>query len=164
MAATRDELLAVHRAWLDDEVLFREGQSLFPDSSQLPSRERVIDRMRVALEERARPAPPSDAELALWFEAHRARYEHPALLDVEDATPPGSPTEAAARARVTSLERGSVSDARALRGRPEATLAQTYGAEAVAWLFRAERGKWLALPTRAGWRVLRLVALTPAGR
>jgi PPIC-type PPIASE domain len=160
--ATREELLAVHRAWIDEEVLYREGMALFPDASSPPPRERVVARMRAALDERAAPAPPSDAELERWFEAHRPRYERPALLDVEDATPPGRVTEAAARAQIASLARGAALDVRALGARPESSLAQSYGAEALAALTRAERGSWVALPTRAGWRALRLVTFTPA--
>jgi PPIC-type PPIASE domain len=159
---TRDELLTVHRAWIDDEVLYREGKARAPAASVPPSRERVIAQMLAALDESVRPAPPSEDELSRWFEAHRERYEHPALLDVEDATPSGRATEAEVRARIAALARGATSDARVLRARPESSLVPSYGADVVAALTRAEPGKWLALPTRAGWRAVRLLAFVPA--
>lgn len=162
---TREEMLELHRVWIDDEILYREGLKLEASPGGATSRERVTARARGAIDQKVRATSVSDEELRIWFESHRDVYEQPARFDFEDAAKPGLGTEAAIRALVTGLERGGPLDAgvslRAFRGRPESNLVQSYGKDVANALRRAEPGKWLPLETRDGWRAVRLIAFTP---
>lgn len=162
---TREEMLELHRVWIEDEILYREGLKLEPSAGAATSREKVTARALGAIDQKVRATSVSDEELRLWFEGHRDAYEQPARFDFEDAATPGRSTEAAIRALVTRLNGGAPLDTgvslRAFRGRPESNLVQSYGKEVGSALQRAELGKWLPLETRDGWRALRLIAFTP---
>jgi hypothetical protein len=162
----REDLLAIHRVWINNEVLYREGKTL--PAGEAGTREQVIARSLRAIEEKVSPPAVTIEELRHWFESRRERFEQPARFDFEDATPPGTNSEAAVLAAVRKLNAGAPGDARAssrfFKGRPESNLVQSYGSKAAAALTQAEPGKWLALETRDGWRAMRLLALQPAIR
>ena len=111
--------------------------------------------------------PPFDAAtLRDWFERHRARYDEPARFDFEEAVLSGDTSETAVRAFVDALSAGTPGDSRAglrvFKGRPLANLVQSYGSQFTQALAAVPAGEWRALPTRDGWRAVRLVASTPA--
>lgn len=163
---TRQELLSIHRVWIDNEVLYREGKKLPLAAGEASNRERVIEKQLEELEKKLAPQPISDAELARWFERHRDKYQQPARFDFEDAALPGPSSEPSVRALVERLNQGHVADAavRAFHDRPESNLVQSYGAGAARELSRSEPGQWRALLTRDGWRAMRLQALKPGQR
>jgi hypothetical protein len=161
--ATREELLELHRVWIDDEILFREGQKLPGDNTD---REKVVTRALHDIDQKLGAAPVTEVDLRRWFEAHRDQYEQPMRFDFEDAPLGTAGTEAAARALATTLNATTPptvpGDVRAFQKRPEANLAQSYGAEVAKSLSAAAPGKWQAVHARDGWRVMRLLSSYPA--
>jgi hypothetical protein len=69
------------------------------------------------------------------------------------------------RAFVAALNAGAPGDAKAglrvFKGRPQANLVQSYGADLAKALAESPPGEWRALRTRGGWRAMRLKAATP---
>jgi hypothetical protein len=163
--ATREELLELHRVWIDNEILYREGLKLPATVGKAASREQVSARALLVIEEAARPGLVSDEELRRWFESRRDKYEQPARFDFEDLALPGQSSEAAVRGVVEQLNNGAPGDAQAslrvFKGRPESNLVQSYGPEVATALAKSQPGRWLPLPARQGWRAMRLVAMTP---
>jgi len=161
---TRDDLLAIHRVWIDNEILYREGLKLPRAGGAAASREQVIFNALRVIDEQVTPASVTDAALRRWFESRRDKYEQPARFDFEDAALSGQSSEAAARALVERLNSGAPADARTsvrvFKGRPESNLVQSYGPQVAEALARSQPGVWHALRARDGWRAMRLVAMT----
>src|SRR3954471_14527983 len=97
------ELQALHRVWLDNEVLYREGLALQVDKGDTAIRERVIFKALSVVDSNVKLPPASDALLRPWFEAHRDKYDEPARYDFEEAALSGNNSEAAVRDFVTQL-------------------------------------------------------------
>lgn len=163
---TAQELEALRRVWLDNEVLYREGLALQVDKGDTAIRERVIFKALSVIDANVRLPQLSDEALRDWFEAHRAKYDEPARYDFEEAVLSGDTSEAAVRAFVQALSSGTPGDAdaglRVFKGRPHANLVQSYGPELARDLEQAPPGQWQALRTRDGWRAMRLQSITPA--
>lgn len=161
-AATREELLELHRVWIDDEILFREGSKLGGETSDRP---KVVARALEQLDQKLEAAPATEAELRRWFEAHRDQYEQPQRFDFEDA-PLTSSTEAEARKLVAALNDstppGAAEGVRSFQKRPVSNLVQSYGPEVAAAFAQADADKWFAVRARDGWRVMRVLARIPA--
>lgn len=158
-----DELAALRRVWLDNEVLYREGLALQVDRGDTAIRERVIFKSLSVIDASVKLPPFDDAVLRRWFESHRVKYDEPARYDFQEAVLPGEPSEAAARSFVAELNSGVPGDARAglrvFKGRPHENLVQSYGAEFAAALEASAPGNWRALASREGVRVVRLDAV-----
>lgn len=167
-APNDDELYALRRVWLDNEVLYREGLRLRLDEGDKMIRDRVIFKaLSMVNAELKRPAH-DEGVLRAWFEKHRAKYDEPARYDFQEAVleaGAGSAGEAAARALAAALNAGTPGDARAglrvFKGRPHDNVVQSYGADFARALEALPLGEWRALPHGGGWRVMRLEALTP---
>lgn len=157
---------ALRRAWLDNEVLYREGLALGVDKGDSAIRERVIFKALSVVDANVKPAQPDEATLRAWFEKNRARYDEPERFDFQEAVLAGANDEAAVRAFVATLDRGTPGELdaglRVYKGRPHANLVDGYG-EAFATAFeRATPGEWRAWATRGGWRAMRLEARSAA--
>jgi hypothetical protein len=163
-----DELDSLHRVWLDNEVLYREGLALQVDKGDPAIRERVIFKALSVIDSNVHVPPADDKVLRAWFEAHRDKYDEPARYDFEEAALSGDSSEAAVREFVTALNGGTPGDAKAglrvFKGRPRASLVESYGPEFVRALAAAPPNTWQAIRTRDGWRAMRLDATTPAKR
>lgn len=158
------ELGALHRVWLDNEVLYREGLALQVDKGDPAIRERVIFKALSVVDSNVK-LPPVDANvLRKWFEEHRVKYDEPARYDFDEAVLSGDNSEAAVRAFAAELNGGTQGDAKAglrvFKGRPHENLVQSYGPALAEALVKAKPGEWQALPTAAGWRALRLNAIS----
>ena len=160
-----DELEALHRVWLDNEVLYREGLALQVDRGDPAIRERVIFKALSAIDSNVKVPQPTDQVLRPWFEAHRGKYDEPARFDFDEAALSGDSGEAAVRAFVAALNDGAPGDAKAglrvFKGRPRANLVDSYGLELAHALEAAPPGQWQAVLTKGGWRAMRLNAVTP---
>jgi hypothetical protein len=163
-------MLALHRVWIDNEVLYREGLKLSGETGEGATRaganrEDVIFKALGVIDRSVRPSSVQDEVLRRWFESRRDQYERPASFDFEDAALSGDSSEAAVRGLVEELNRGAPASARAsvrdFRGRPESNLVHSYGPEAAQVLAKAQPGTWLAMRARDGWRAVRLIAMTP---
>jgi hypothetical protein len=157
------ELAALRQVWLDNEVLYREGLALQVDKGDSAIRERVIFKALSVIDASVKLPPVDDTILRDWFVAHRARYDEPSRFDFQEAVLSGETSEAAVRAFVAALNAGAPGDARAglrvFKGRPLANLVQSYGPDFPKALEAAPTGEWRSLPTRDGWRAIRLEAI-----
>ena len=160
-----DELAALRRAWLDNEVLYREGLALQVDRGDAAIRERVIFKALSVVNTSVTLPPFDDKLLRAWFDANRVKYEDPARFDFQEAVRSGDGSEAAVRAFVAELNDGVPGDTnaglRVFKGRPRTNLVQSYGPGFAEALEAAAPGQWQALPTSSGWRVIRLGSITP---
>jgi hypothetical protein len=160
-----EELEALHRIWLDNEVLYREGLALEVDKGDPAIRERVIFKALSVVDSNVKLPPVSDQVLRAWFEAHRDKYDEPARYDFEEAALSGSNSETSVREFVLALNHGTPGDAKAglrvFKARPHSNLVDSYGAEFAKALEATAPGSWQALHTRDGWRAMRLNAITP---
>jgi hypothetical protein len=161
-----EELAALHRVWLDNEVLYREGLALQVDKGDPAIRERVIFKALSVVDSNVHLPAADDHVVRAWFEAHRDKYDEPARYDFEEAALSGDSSEAVVRAFVTALNGGMPGDAKAglrvFKGRPRGSLVESYGAELATALAAAQPNVWQALRTRDGWRAMRVQATTPA--
>jgi hypothetical protein len=157
------ELEALHRVWLDNEVLYREGLALQVDKGDPAIRERVIFKALSVVDSNVKLPPADDRVLRAWFESHRDKYDEPARYDFEEAALSGDSSEATVRDFVTALNSGMPGDAKAglrvFKARPRANLVESYGPDLATALEQAKPGVWQALSTRSGWRAMRLDAI-----
>jgi PPIC-type PPIASE domain len=164
-APNAQELDALHRVWLDNEVLYREGLALQVDRGDPAIRERVIFKALSVIDSNVKLPAADEKVLRAWFEGHRDRYDEPARYDFQEAALSGDSSEAAVRDFVKALASGTPGDAKAglrvFKGRPHANLVESYGAELANMLEHAPPGVWQALHTRDGWRAIRLDAVIP---
>jgi hypothetical protein len=164
-APNAEELDALRRVWLDNEVLYREGLSLQVDKGDPAIRERVIFKALSVIDSNVKLPQATDEILRRWFDGHREKYDEPARYDFEEAALSGDSSEAAVRAFVAELNGGTPGDAKAglrvFKNRPHPNLVQSYGAELTKQVTAGEKGKWYALETRDGWRAMRLNASSP---
>lgn len=160
-----DELYALRRVWLDNEVLYREGLALGLDKGDTTIRERVIFKALSVINTGLKLPPFDEKLLREWFENNRAKYDEPARYDFQEAVLSGDRSEAGVRAFATALNVGTPGDAKAglriFKGRPQANLVQSYGTDFAKTLAASPPGEWRVLPDRDGWRLIRLEAITP---
>jgi hypothetical protein len=155
-----DELYALRRVWLDNEVLYREGLALQLDQGDTMIRERVIFKQLSVIDAGTKLPPYDDAVLREWFEKNRAKYDEPGRYDFQEAILAGDKSENSVRAFVSSLNAGTPGDIKAdlrvFKHRPHDNLVQSYGAEFATALDAGPAGEWRALATKDGWRAMRL--------
>src|SRR5258707_13840720 len=65
-----EELEALHRVWLDNEVLYREGLALQVDKGDPAIRERVIFKALSVIDSNVKLPPADEKVLRVWFESH----------------------------------------------------------------------------------------------
>ena len=162
----KDELYALRKVWLDNEVLYREGLALQLDKGDNAIRERVIFKALSMIDAGTRLPPIDDARLREWFESHREKYDEPARYEFQEAVLSGKPTDASVQAFVHALNSGTPGDAeaglRVFKGRPRDNLVQSYGAEFATAIDAVPTGEWRALPSKEGLRAIRLESISQA--
>jgi hypothetical protein len=160
-----EELYALRRVWLDNEVLYREGLALRLDDGDPAIRERVIFKALSVIDAGLARPPIDDEQLRTWFEERRARYDEPDRYDFEEAVLNGGAGETDVLAFVADLNAGTPGDAQAglrvFKGRPHDNLLQSYGESFAAELASAEPHVWRAVHSSEGLRAVRLLAVTP---
>lgn len=163
-----EELEALTRRWIDNEILFREGIALGVDQGDKMIRDRVIFKSLMIMETGLKLPPIDDDKLREWFEAQRAKYDEPVRYDFQEAVLNDGNGEAAVHTFVKDLNAGTPGDARAglrvFKGRPHDNLVQSYGAEFAKALEASPMGEWRALPSQDGLRVMRLDAISASKR
>ena len=163
---SEDELFALRRIWLDNEVLYREGLALKLDQGDPAIRDRVIFKALSVVEAGLKLPPYDDDLLRGWFEMNRVKYDEPPRYDFEEAVIAGDRSESVARDLASALNEGTPSDIEAglriFKARPLPTIVQSYGPEFAEALQRAPVGAWEPLRHRDGWRVIRVSGQSPA--
>src|SRR5262245_60907152 len=128
-----EELYALRRVWLDNEVLYREGLALQLDQGDPAIRERVIFKALSVIDAGTKLPPFDDKLLRDWFESNRARYDEPARYDFQEAVLAGESSDAAVRAFVELLHKGTPGELnaglRVYKGRPRSNIVDGYGEE-----------------------------------
>lgn len=165
-APNEEELYALRRVWLDNEVLYREGLAMQMDQGDESIRDRVIFKALSSINATLKLPPVDDAVLRSWFEKNRSKYDEPPRHDFSEAVvPEANPGEATARALASALNQGSGGDTsaslRVFKGRPLSNIEQSYGQPFAQALRSAPPNVWLALPHGAIWRVVRPEGSTP---
>jgi hypothetical protein len=158
------EMAALRRVWLDNEVLYREGLALQVDKGDTAIRERVIFKALSVVDANTKLPPVDDKVLRQWFDSHRAKYDEPARFDFQEAVLSGEPSEEAVRAFVAALNAGTPGDVtaglRVFKARPLANLVQSYGADFAKALEASPVGEWRAQQSKEGWRAIRVDGIT----
>jgi len=162
----KEELYALRRVWLDNEVLYREGLALQVDRGDPAIRERVIFKALSVVDANLKPPPFDERVLREWFEANRVKYDEPARYTFQEAVLVGENSEGPVRAFVEMLNRGRSggdlnAGLRVYKGRPHSNVVQGYGEEFAAALEESPPGTWRAYSTRGGWRAIQLDSVTP---
>jgi hypothetical protein len=165
-APNAEELAALRRAWLDNEVLYREGLAMQVDRGDDAIRQRVIFKALSVLEADNKLPPFDDQSLRTWFEKNRAKYDEPPRFDFREAVLSGDMAEASARELATRLNSGVPGEIgaglRVFKGRPHNNLVLSYGDNFAKELEGAKPGQWLSLQAKDGWRVIQLDAVAAA--
>ena len=165
-APDKEELFALRRVWLDNEVLYREGMALGLDRGDKAIRERVIFKALSVVDAGVKRPPLDEATLRAWFDKNRARYDEPARFDFEEAIVTGDRNEDVVRAFAAALNAGTPGDVeadlRVFTNRPRGNVVESYGEPFAAALETLTPGEWQALPSKEGLRVMRLKSTKPA--
>ena len=164
-APDTEELYALRRVWLDNEVLYREGLALQMDKGDKAIRDRVIFKALSTINAGLKLPPVDETTLRAWFEKNRIKYDEPPRLDFSEAIlPEANPTEASARTLAATLNAAGGGEAnaglRVFKGRPQSNIVQSYGTDFSRALEQQPLGEWRALRHADTWRVMRLEALT----
>ncbi len=75
----------VSAAYLREEALVREAQSLGLDQGDAIVRRRLIQKMELLLRGLSEPEPPTDEELRAYYDAHRDQYTRDGTTTFEHA-------------------------------------------------------------------------------
>jgi hypothetical protein len=161
---SKEELYALRRVWLDNEVLYREGLAMQLDKGDKAIRERVIFKALSVVDAGTKLPPVDDTTLRKWFESRRDKYDEPARYTFQEAVPAGDKSESALRSlavRLNSNTPGDLeADLRVFTGRPHENLVQSYGAEFAAALEAAKPGEWQVIASTAGLRAVKLESIS----
>ncbi|MDB5970422.1 MAG: hypothetical protein JWQ90_2872 [Hydrocarboniphaga sp.] len=165
-APNEDELYALRKVWLDNEVLYREGLKMQVDRGDPAIRDRVIFKALSNIDASVKMPPITDKMLKDWLESHRDKYDEPARYDFNEAVLSGERSESTVRAFTEALNRGQPGDSQAglrvFTGRPLSNVEQSYGADFAKALAGTAAGHWHALSAKDGWHVVQLTVITPA--
>lgn len=162
------ELQALVENHIRDEVLFREGLAMGLDRDDPVIRNRVKQKMEFVGEDTL-VSEPTEAELAAFFEQHRADFEIPAAVSFEqvffDPEGRGVGLDADVADALEALSRGrsasGVGDrtllAPAMEGATPADVSASFGAEFTTAIGTAPVGIWQG-PVRSsfGWHLVRV--------
>lgn len=164
-APTAAELEPLRARWLDNELLYREGLALGLDRGDSGIRERVIFKALNVVQANLQLAEPDEPTLRAWFEMQRSRYDDPPRIDFLEAVTEGKPARGEVLAFAEALNAGRADTARSglrvYKGRPLATLPETFGAAFTERLLALPIGQWQVLDSADGPRAVRLDARRP---
>lgn len=162
---TPDELKALQKVWLDNEVLYREGLAKGLDRGDQMLRDRIIFKSMGLIESTVRVQAPDAQVLESWFQQHRDKYDEVPRISFEEAALSGENNEADVQAFVTALNAGTPGDAKAglrvFKARPVSSIDQAYGTDFGKSLQALPLNRWTALQTRDGWRAIRVTEVRP---
>lgn len=163
---TAAELQRLVDAWIDDEVLYREGLARGLAESDAQVRERVASQMAYVLKSRVTVPAPTDDELRAWLESHAERYAKPERVDFTQVFVDGLDGAAETRARelLRLLEGGAdpnglgdtFSGGRRFRGRRLDDLAARFGPAFITDMPAQAVGTWALRRSSVGLHLVRI--------
>jgi PPIC-type PPIASE domain len=162
---TPEELKALQKVWLDNEVLYREGLANGLDRGDQMLRDRIIFKSMGLIESAVKVQAPDNKVLESWFQQHRDKYDEVPRISFQEAALSGNSSEAEVQAFVTALNAGTPGDAKAglrvFKTRPVSSIDQAYGADFAKSLQALPLNRWTALQTRDGWRAICVTEVRP---
>jgi hypothetical protein len=158
---SEEELMRLSDRWLEDEVLYREGQALGLAADDVLIKNRVVEKMRFVLSNAATAREPSDDDLRAWLSEHRAEYERPRRYDFDHVTVRGASGDEqrrAAEALVTKLSGGLDPESlgasyRSYEGRSAENVVAMFGRELESQLSGLSPDVWQVVKQPGGGRV-----------
>jgi hypothetical protein len=183
-APTQEELRALVRDFVKEELLARQAQELGLDKDDIVVRRRLAQKMTFLLQDNSARAAPSDAELHRLYEAQRGRapaeprslFTRPRISFTQIFFSRDKRADAAAdaRAALAQLSQGDADTPTAalgdraslkpeLRNADERAVANQFGAKFAAKVFELEPGPWQGpIESSQGFHLVRVTELTPA--
>ena len=149
-----DELRGLVADYLREELLAREARDLHLDQGDQVVRRRLAQKMTFLLEDTARAAVPTDAELRPVYEAHRREFEDPARVSFSqiyfDAGRHSEGAAAAARKALIQLQHAAdpkhLGDAanfpKEFIDETEPAMVGVFGADFTRAVFQLQVGVW----------------------
>ena len=169
-------LRALVSAWIDEEVLYREGLARGLDRGDPRVRARVASAMGRIVEAQLPVAAPTDDELRAYFAEHAPRWAEDERVDfvhvfvsVDEASGDAA-AEARAAELLAQLEAGAspsglgdtFSGGRRYRGRRIEDLAQAFGPQFVVGMREQPIGSWARRRSRHGLHLVRIESRSAA--
>jgi hypothetical protein len=166
---TRDELNAMLRERIDEELLAREAVRLGLDRDDLIIRRRLAQKMAFASEDLEPVPEPREADLRAWYAAHPGDYVSPATATFRHVFFSGDNEDAEARARAAlGLARPAEAGQPfvlplSLVGAAVRDIERDFGPAFSSQVETAPLGRWSG-PVRSayGWHVLYVERRAPA--
>lgn len=159
------EMATLVNRWIINETLYREAQSLGLTEGDEMIRERIMQKMRVLIQNAVVVEPPDEATARRWFAAERDRYDTPPRLSFQLARVDGAEAEARDVARRMNAQDHAPSTASPriypFQDRPRPTLVEVFGEDFLTQIEAAPRDVWTAVATPGGWQVARLTEVAP---
>jgi len=110
-APTEDDIALLIEPRIREEVLYREALALGLDRDDSQVRQRLVEKMTFLSEDLMPAEPPSDAELAAYFQDNQQTFIEPARVDFEQLyfspSTHGDGITAAAEAALAALTEGA---------------------------------------------------------
>ena len=169
---TDEDMKDVISKWIDEEVLVREGLARGLERDDPRIHERIADKMRVVLQASVEVPSPTHEDLVKWWEANRARWSRPSLVDFTQVFVEGDDSAARARAQelLAKLQAGAepaglgdrFSGGRHYRQRSLPSLAEALGDEFIQGLSEQAEKTWSLRRSRYGLHLVRVDKWTPA--
>lgn len=169
---TAEQERAELEAWVDAEILYREGLARRLDEGDERVRARVITLMADLLAAEHPAIEPTEAEVRAFFEADPARWAEPARIDFVHVFVSEAPdAEVRAAALLTALREGasparmgdSFSGGRHYRGRRLEDLREAFGEDFTRAIEAQAIGTWEMAHSRFGWHVVQIEARSLGG-
>jgi hypothetical protein len=149
--ATGDELQGLIDGWIREEIFYREGIALALDRDDPIVRRRVGQKLEFILDSAA-PAPPTEAELQAWLDAHPDDYRIEPTYSLRqvffDPARHGDGLGVAIVAARSALESGKLVEGDTtllpfeMNAARATQVARVFGNEFVEGLTRATIGRW----------------------
>lgn len=167
-APTDSERQQLIQRYVEDEVLFREGERLALLQTDPSLRAQLLARVRSLLQAEVSPEPPSEEQLRRYYEAHRSQYALVATISYTEywfRTGPSAQEEA--RKLALLLQRGE-EPAPGLPSpinysrRSEVELGSLQGPDLARKIWSLPTGVWRELSSSRGLHVVRVNEHTPA--
>jgi PPIC-type PPIASE domain len=169
-APTPDELEQMVEAWVQREVLYREGVAMGLDRSDGFIRQRVIALVQALTVNKAEFDTPADDVLRAYYEQNKQAFTRPRAYDFEHFVIGEAEARADGEAAQLLQVLATGTEARvvgrrllSIRGRSAAQVGAIFGDAFPGRLDALPVGQWQMVRSERDWHVLRVVKIDPGG-